>query len=438
MARRVLLLLVAGVTVAPAIARGDALSVDDAIAAAEAHAAPVAEASARVEQARGRRITAGLRLPSRPELEATVQSDLLTQREGERTIEASLRQELELFGQRGLRMRVADAEVKGAELGIDDVRREIRGATRAAYYELMFQERRTALAAEAVEGATRVEEAARRRVAAGDLGESEWHLLVADLAEARADLRAGEAEQKVARARLDRLMGGPPRGVTATIGEFPVLEELPAGDLLATSGATDRSDLRAARAEIDAAQAEVSLRSRERLPNVTLVVGYAYERGVLGADDFESAVITRAVVDADHLFTVGLSIPLPWFRSNRGDVAEARGRTHEAEARRVGVEARVREEIVAAVARYDAARVSTAGLGEAETVVATSLERFERAWADKQIELAEYLAVRDRVLRVRRSALEARRDGAIAAAELEAALGQPIPSAEPDANGERR
>lgn len=270
----------------PAMAHAGPISVDEAVAAAEARNPAVAEAEARVAQARGRGITAAQWVPSRPELALGVESDALFARQGEGALDVGLSQELELFGQRGLRIRVAREDRTARSLEVDDERRRLRAETQAAYYELMFEERRLALAAEVAETATRLVELARRRVAAGDFGDAELELLVGDLALARSDRRAAEGDKVVARAALNRLIGEDADAVTTTTGDFPALAASGDAGALATRAVDERPDLAAAARDLAAARAEIALRRRERLPNLTVSIGYVYDRGVLGADDF--------------------------------------------------------------------------------------------------------------------------------------------------------
>lgn len=405
-----------------ATAHAGPISVDDAVAAAESRNPVIAEAEARLAQARGRAVTAAQRVPSRPELALAGQSDALFAREGERAFDLGLSQELELFGQRGLRMRVAEDDRAARSLEIADERRRLRAETRAAYYELMFQERRLALAAAVTDTASRLVESARRRVAAGDLGESELELLVADLAVARSDRSTAEGETAVARAALNRRIGVGAGAETTTTGDFPALAAADETTALAARALDDRPDLAAAARDLSAARTEVALRRRERLPNLTLSLGYALDRGVIDGDDVSPRVFDRAL-DVDQLITFGLSLPLPLFRSNAGEIGEARGRAAEAEARQAGVAARIGEEVAAAASRRDSARDRIAALDEAATAVAATLGRYEKAWTEKHIDLAQYLAIRDRVIAVQVSALEARRDGAVADAALAEAVG---------------
>ena len=419
---RIAVALFVAALIAPGVSEAAPITVEQAVAAAEAKHPAIAEAVARVDQARGRRTTAGQWVPSRPELDLGFTSDAPFAREGEATFEVTLGQRLELFGQRGLRVRVAREDLRARSLEVADGRRRIQAEVRVAFYELMFQERRGELAAEVVEAASRLVDSARQRVAAGDLGDAELQLLVADLALARSELRAAHAAAGVARAGLNRLIGEDATADTTTAGDFPALADREDASALVERATADRPDLAAAARDVASARAEVDLRRRERLPDVTVVAGYSFERSLLGGDDFEPA-LSGGARDDDHLFTIGLALPLPLFRSNAGEIAEARGRAAEAEARRAGVAGRAAEEVVAASARRAAARARIAELEEAATAVTATLDRYERAWTEKHIDLGEYLAIRDRVLAVQVSALEARRDGAVADAELDAATG---------------
>ncbi len=415
----VLALAVIGV---PAISHAEPLSIEDALDAAAARNPVVAEGEALVAQARGRAVTAGQLVPSRPELQLAVRTDAPFAGDGEAGVDVAVSQELELFGQRGLRRRVAREDVGARRLDVDDRRRQLRAETRVAYYELMFQERRGALAAEVVETAQGLVEAAGRRVTAGDLGATELELLVADLALARSEQHGAVADLRVARAAMNRLIGRGPDAETSTRGEFPGSDPSTDVSAITARARAERADLAAAVRDVAAARAEVALRHRERLPNLTVSIGYAYDRGILARDEF-SPPLQDHVRDVGHLFTVGLALPLPLLRSSAGEIAETKGRVAAAEARRAGVEARIGEEVAVAVARRDAARARIAELDAAALVVAATLERYEQAWAAKHVDLAQYLAVRDRVLAVRVSALEAHRDGAVADAVLERALG---------------
>jgi len=110
-------------------------------------------------------------------------------------------------------------------------------------------------------------------------------------------------------------------------------------------------------------------------------------------------------------------------RTGRAEIAEARARQGAAEARRAALAAQVDEEVAGAHARYLAARSQVARYADLAPRLAELNALYERGLAAGEIDLTAFLAARDRMLRTSAAALAARRDAAVAAAALEAAVG---------------
>jgi len=393
----------------PVAALADALPLAEALATAEARSPDVRAAQARIEQGRGRRTVAGYVLPSNPTVDLGFKSDVLFEARSEKAFDVGLEQELEIFGQRGLRIDVAETDLAARQLDLAASQLTVRAAVTAAYFDLMFRERRVAAFADVVEQATRLAEAARRRLAAGDIAEAEYQLVAAELVNVRAEARRAEAERIAAQARLNGLVGRPSASATVTAGDFPpAVTAVPLDRLLAWAH-DRRPEIRAAAKDVEARGAEVALRQRERLPNPTLALGYSYD---------------RTVIDGESQFLgIRLSLPLPFVRSGRGEIQEARGQRAEAAARRDGLLASLDADVAIARARQDEARQRVADYAELEGKLGATLQLYEKAYTSGKIDLAEFLAVRDRVLRATFAALEARHDAAVASAELELAVG---------------
>ncbi len=413
----------------PALGYGRAVSVDEARRLAEETSPEIKAAQARVEQARGRKTTAQALLPN-PEIEAAIETDRLTGNEGEGTYELAFRQELPIFGTRGLRISVADAELAVLTLEVEAARLSVRRDVTRAYYELMFEERRATALAAALEQAERIADAGARRVQAGDIADAEYSLILADRAEARAQAATARADRRETQARLNALVGNPAGEDVETTGDFPAPAEPAAFASLVKSARARRPDLVAAQREVLARGREVDLARRERVPVPVLEVGYTNERSEFPRESFAPGAILDEF-DRDHLLGVRLSIALPVFATGRGAVTEARGRRAEAEARREGLTRAVDAEVDAALARYAASREQAAEYGDVEPRLTETLAQYERAFAAGQTDLTDFLAIRDRILGARLRALEARRDAAIAAAELEVVVGGSFAGGDP-------
>ena len=406
-----------------ATAHAAPLSLTDAIAQAESHSPVVRGAQARVEQAGGRNTIAHYLTPSNPRLNAGVTTDRTFQNQREGAIDFGLEQELEIFGQRGLRIAMSDAELTALRLELEAARARVRVEVEIAYYDLAFQERRVAALTAVTDQAARLEEAARRRATAGDLGEAEHTLIAADLATTRAESRAAEAERVAAAARIAVLTGRPAGEALSTTGALPSDAAIAPLDAWLAFAHQQRPDLRAAAAGVTVGDREIALRKRERLPNPTLSIGYARDRAVFAGDDVQPRGIVTGISDVDQFLVASISIPLPLFRTGGGEIAEARGRRAEAAADRDALVASIDIDVAAAHARYDEARQRATELAAVETTLAGTLARYEAAYTAGKLDLSAYLAVRDRVLRAQFAALTARHDAAVANAQLRLAAG---------------
>ncbi len=399
-------------------ARAEPLRLADAIDRAQEQSPFVRGAQARVQQAAGQKTIATSRVPSNPRLTIGIATDRAFQNQGEGTVDVALEQELEIFGQRGLRLAVSDAELAGLRLELEAVRARVRTDVELAYFELAFQERRVAVLALVADQTARLEEAARRRVTAGDIGEAEHTLIAADLATARADARTAEADRQAAQARIDVLVGRPPAEPVTTTTEAPRLAPAAPLDAWLTTARANRLDLRVAASAITTSEREIALRRRERLPNLTLTVGFSRNRSVFAGDNVVPRGVVTGISDTDQLLTSSLSIPLPVFRTGRGEIEKARARRAEAEAERDGLRATIDIEVTTTRARYEEARQRATELGAVESDLTAVLARYETAYNSGKIDLPSFLAIRDRVLRAQIAAITARRDAASADAQL--------------------
>lgn len=326
-----------------------------------------------------------------PQLEVEYGTDAVTQDAGERRMAVALSQQLQVAGQRGLRVERAEAALAAARARRRAV--ELRVAREAAEAAVEW-ERREALVKlreEALATARTLEEAAAKRFAAGDVPELDRN--AAALERARAEARAAQAraEEATARAFVNRLLG---RAATAplliTLGAMAVPEAL----------AAELPEVEAARAEAEAARAEVNLLRRERIPDPTVSVGYEQEERLeehaTGPDLHTASMVVARV-----------SVPLPLWNRNQRELAEARARHAAREAERQGREREVEAERVSARENHEAARISEAALTAALPGIERNLALVQRAYDAGELSLDALLLARDRAYSARGEAIDA-------------------------------
>ncbi|HEX8698927.1 MAG TPA: TolC family protein, partial [Myxococcaceae bacterium] len=210
---------------------------------------------------------------------------------------------------------------------------------------------------------------------------------------ARAEARVALAQAQVASARaaLNRRLGRP---VTAALSLALAPVAIPAG-LRA-----EQPELVAARADTEAAQAEVDLLRRERIPDPTVSLGYERE-----TRPEEHA--TGADLHSGSMVIARLSVPLPFWDRNQGELAAARARRAVLEAQREGREREVEVERLVAREAYEAARSAEAALTAALPGVERNLSLVQRAYEAGELGLDALLLSRDRAFAARGEAIDA-------------------------------
>ena len=306
-------------------------------------------------------------------------------------LEASISQELEVFGQRGARVNARRAGLERAMAGVSDAARLTVGVVDRTFYRLVAASRRSALAEEILGLNQRLADAAQRQLAAGEISRLDFNLAVVELGRSRSRALAARRERVQSAFELERLVGLP-RG-TAVEPVFdpsvhterdlqPLADSATALDVetLTTRALGTRPDLIERAAATREAAAETSVAQREALPNLVL-------RG------------TSEPSSDGRVLRPGLGLTLPAFNLNRGEVAARRAAARQAELERVAVSTRVRTDIAAAVAAYRSAAE------EVDVLEATVLgparqnrQLLETAYREGEVGLPVLLLIRNQVI----------------------------------------
>ncbi|MDN4053138.1 TolC family protein [Massilia sp. YIM B02763] len=228
-----------------------------------------------------------------------------------RTETTQINQVIELGGKRGARIAVAEQE---RNVAIDDVnarRAELRADVITAYMEALTAQERLALAQASLELAHKSTDVTSRRVTAGKISPVEQTRSSVAEAAVRLELAQAEADLALAKRRLTALWASPrpldqSLQVPDTFGRLPAWPEL--AERLASS-----PQLRRAQSAVAGRDAQVKLERAQRIPDVTVTLGSQRERE-LGR--------TQGVV--------GLSLPLPLFNRNQGNILSALRRADQA------------------------------------------------------------------------------------------------------------
>ncbi|WP_020651424.1 TolC family protein [Massilia niastensis] len=265
---------------------------------------------------------------------------------GARTRTVELSQVFELGGKRRARMALAERDSQLAAGALDVARTELRADVSAAYFDALSAQERVRLARTSLDIAAKARVAAEKRVAAGRVSPLEQSR--ATVAESTSRLELAQAHGELAIA-LDALAAywGETRPAARTLAEPAVeLPPLPSLDALRAQ-LGDSPQLRRARLLAAREDAQVGVERSLRMPDLTLVVGRKKE------DE-----IGRSQT------VVGVSLPLPLFNRNQGNLHTALSRADKARAGMDAERVRLEQALSAAYRRAQLAREQVRSMRE--------------------------------------------------------------------------
>ena len=308
----------------------DALTLQAAIAMALASNAELSAARRELEAAEGPVLQGGAR--PNPELSFLLED---TQR-ATRTTTLQINQPIELGGKRAARISAAERgrDIAAAELAAK--RADLRATVVSAFYDVLLAQEHVKLAGDSTELARRAADAAGKRVQAGKISPVEE--TKARVAESTARLEAAQAASEL---RLSRQRLGATWGDTSPrferVESDGALASVPTFDAVSARMAASPS-LRRAQIELQRRSALSDLERAKRTPDLTVSLGVKRD---------EQLGRNQAVI--------GLSIPLPLFDRNQGNLLEALRREDKSRDELAAADIQLRSSVTQAWGRLDTA-----------------------------------------------------------------------------------
>lgn len=355
-------------------------------------------------------VAASPRAPSNPEITLYVGPRFGDEGTGV-DVQVSLMQELQIGGERGLRVDASERFRTQTEAEIAQMRWFVHADVHAAFHRALVERERARLAERVVAFQAEVLRVVERQIAAGAAAPLALRLAQAEVAQAQQQLVAAQQVYLASRIRLAQLSGWPvatppePMGHAETPAEPPPLSEVQA---LARERVPS---LAVGRARVRAAVARVAVADREAWPRPTVGVQYNREGSPTRAGAFD---IVMGVV----------SVPIPSFQTNQGARATARAEVVVAEAELQAtldlLDGQVAEAHGAAVA---AAQRALAYGTEILPRFEENLTLLRRSFELGEIDILALSTGRERFLRIQSDALSAQLDFFVASAQLERVVG---------------
>jgi cobalt-zinc-cadmium efflux system outer membrane protein len=318
---------------------------------------------------------------------------------------------LELGGKREKRIAVAQATLRAGEAEVAATIAQVRNDVRRAYYAVIVADARLTVLREQRDLAARARDAAQARFDAGSSPRLEVMQAELALSAAENEANAAESSSVAARTQLNALLGQP-------INETPPLtgaidEGIPLASVAAVTMAQMTStQLTVLDRQIEAQRARISLAEALRTPDLT-----------------PTATLTH---DAEPEFTygwrAGVAITLPVFTSHRAGVLVEQTTLDQLMSQRQATALKITADVTAAAVLAEAqrqlyARYRDQILPQAQQVEQTAQDAYQLGQTGIAALLQALQATRD----IRLRALDAVSQFQIALADLERAIGAPLP-----------
>jgi cobalt-zinc-cadmium efflux system outer membrane protein len=353
------------------------VTIDRAVELARQYNPDLAAVARELIIAHGELTKASYLIPFNPEIASEGNWRPRTNQSNTQDWRVALSQQIEIFGQRALRIKAASLNLRERRLMVEDRLRLLSAAVRMTFLDACRLRDQEKLMRELEALDSRLLDAARSRLRAGEIGQIDFNLAQVRYGESQRAVVEARERYRLQRSSLGRLLGGAagPEPVPAKVQL--VLPDYNLNQLIANA-MKNRPDLRAREIEVARLETQLTLNSRLALPNIKV--------GAFGGHELNTEYPMGAMV--------GFSIPL--FNRRQGEAEMITGQIARARdslrAARLDVEKQVRD----AYRAYQAARRSfRIYQGEVIQPADESFNLLEQAFLAGKIDLLR-LAVAER------------------------------------------
>ena len=381
-------------------------------------------AQQRLAIAEGRLIQAGLR--PNPVLDSEYGSPRFLGGSSEANLDVGITQLFETAGKRSKRIQVARAERDQVRAEVLALQRQSAAEMRAAYARAVGLGRQLDALERLIAADEELVRVTQARLNEGDVAPLDLNLVRVETDRFRAQAIKTRAELETEIISLRALAG---METIEPLQIAPLPERPPRLDLavseLAEIALRERADLKAARLAEDAAAARIGLARAQGTPNVAASARYSREKKIT---DLPDALGVGPVRQTDNFLRFGVSVEIPIFNRNQGEIAAALGERIQVQHQREFVEANIKRDVALAYRRYRAA--AEALVLYTTQIIPTAeknLQAVRAAYNAGEFSVFDVVAEQRRLIENETAYNDVLNDYYSALAELERALGTTLP-----------
>ena len=269
---------------------------------------------------------------------------------------------IETAGRRGYREAQANNQLDDARFHVAEVAWQVRSQVRSRMLDYDAALREAVILKQTLALRENLVQAMQRRLAAGEAGQPEVDTAQAALADTRLQLDRAHGHIAATRVTLAAAVGVPVSAFDSVKLSFDALDQplsaaqIPAPEVR-RAALTNRADLLAALARYAASQSALQLEVARQYPDLQIGPGYKWDQGA-------------------NKWSLGISLTLPLFNQNQGQIARAKAQRKLAAARFTALQALAIAQSEHALADY---RAALAALDSAQSLAATQQLRAQSA-----------------------------------------------------------
>ena len=330
----------------------------------------------------------------------------------------SVRQTFEWPGRIPLRKAIANQQIQLAELGLTQFKAALAGRARSVAYALFAAQQKAAAAREVADRFHALRQVLVQRDPAGITPELELRIIEAtEITMLRRASDASVAEQS-ALLELNQLRGQPWQQAMRVAPVTLAFTAAPELDALLVAARANNFEIRMRQVELEQQGFKVELARKDAYPSFTVGPYFSQERAR----------------DRENQFGIGISMPLPLWNRNEGNIETAMARQRQAETSIYVTQRTIERQVVEKALEY---RVK---LDEMAKWRPESVAEFRKAaaLADRHyrlgaVPITTYVELQKQYLEAVDALLETRREALDAARELELLTGLDIKAVRTDA-----
>lgn len=254
-----------------------------------------------------------------------------------------IQQLIETAGKRRLRIESSELATEAVNFDVQDVARVLTNAVRRSFYNLILAQKTIKVASDNLEHYREILRVNEIRLKVGDVAAVDFIRIEVESLKAQGDQDQARTALDQARAELLLLLGWPENSLEiSAVESWPEVAPeiaLARQDQLIARALELRPDMQAARTRIAQAAKTLTLARRKIIPDVTISAFYDHDAGNYFA----------------HSGGVGISVPIPVFYQQKGEISQARAGLTSAELALRRAEQEIRAEVMKATASWQSA-----------------------------------------------------------------------------------